>query len=207
MLISDSHQFVFVHIRKAAGTSLRQILEQVALPKNNHWWFKLLSRNGFIIDYHRFSFRKHDPLMLAEKSMPENLFKQYFKFAFVRNPWDRLVSEYEYIKTQRNHSRYKKLMAMSFEQYIEYQAQRVAASQLNALIKKDGELGIDYIGRFEHLHDSLADISGQIKLDCTRIPHINKLNKAPYQSYYTKESAERVALLWSKDIETFGYKF
>ncbi len=207
MLISDSHQFVFVHVRKAAGTSLRQILEQVSLPKNNQLWNKLLSRNGFPIDYHQYSFRKHDPLITAEKSMPSNKFKQYFKFAFVRNPWDRLVSEFEYIKTQSSHSRHKKLMVMTFEQYIEYQAKRSAAFQYDALAKKDGTLGMDYIGRFEQLHDSLAEISGQIKLDCTQIPHINKLKKAPYQSYYTDQTAEQVAQLWSKDIETFAYQF
>lgn len=207
MLISDSHQFVFVHIRKAAGTSLRQILERVSLPKNNHWWNKLLSRNGFPIDYHKFSFRKHDPLIMAERSMPEALFETYHKFAFVRNPWDRLVSEYEYIKTQATHSRHKKLMAMTFEQYIEYQGKRPAAFQFSALALKNGELGVDHIGRFEQLDDSLADISRRIDLDCTQIPHINKLKKAPYQSYYTDNSAQRVAELWHKDIEAFDYQF
>ena len=207
MLISDSHQFVFVHVRKAAGTSLRHILEQVSLAKNNQLWYKMLSRNGFKVDYHKHSFRKHSALIEAEKSMPEGVFENYFKFAFVRNPWDRLVSEFEYIKTQNTHSRYKKLSQMTFEQYIEFQGKRASAHQFNVLSNKKGELGLDYVGKFERLDESLVYISEKINLDCSQIPHINKIKRQPFQSYYNDATAERVSELWVKDIEVFDYQF
>ena len=207
MLISDSHQFVFVHVRKAAGTSLRQILEQVSLPKNNQLWYKLLSRNGFAVDYHKYSFRKHSALIEAEKSMPSEKYQSYFKFAFVRNPWDRLVSEFEYIKTQNTHSRHKKLSQMTFEDYITYQGQRAAAHQFNVLCNQQGQLDLDYVGKFENLHESLKYISEKIKLDCTQIPHINKIKKQPFQNYYNKETEKKVAKIWAEDIEAFGYVF
>ena len=207
MLISDSHQFVFVHVRKAAGTSLRQILGQVSLPKNNQLWYKLLSRNGFSVDYHKYSFRKHSALIEAEKSMPSERYQSYFKFAFVRNPWDRLVSEFEYIKTQNTHSRHKKLSQMTFEDYITYQGQRPAAHQFNVLCNKSGDLGVDYVGKFERLDDSLVEISNKVKLDCSQIPHINKIKRQPFQSYYNATTAEKVAKLWAKDIAVFDYQF
>lgn len=207
MLISDSHQFVFVHIRKAAGTSLRQILEKVSLPKNNNIWYKLLSRNGFTVDYHDFSFRKHSNLIEAERSMPTDKFKRYFKFAIVRNPWERLVSEFEYIKTQPTHSRYKKLKAMSFDEFVGYQAKRPAAHQVNALKLKSGELGTDYVGKLESLDESLAFISEQIGLSFADLPHINQVKRRDYRSYYDQSLVEKVAELWHEDIKYFVYQF
>lgn len=207
MLISDSHQFVFVHIRKAAGTSLRQILEKVSLPKNNNIWYKFLSRNGFAIDYHKYSFRKHANLIEAERSMPEDKFNQYFKFAIVRNPWDRLVSEYEYIKTQPTHSRFKKLKAMSFAEFVSFQAKRPAAHQVNALKLKNGQLGIDYIGHLEKLNESLSYISKHIGISFDALPHINQVKRRDYRTYYDEGLIELVNQLWDEDIQTFGYQF
>jgi hypothetical protein len=207
MLISDSHQFVFVHIRKAAGTSLRQVLEQVSLKKNNHLLYKLLSRNGFTVDYHRHSFRKHSNLIEAERSMPADKFKQYFKFAIVRNPWDRLVSEFEYIKTQPSHSRFKKLKAMSVKDFILYQSNRSAAHQVNALQLKNGQLGCDFIGKLETLEQSLSIIAAKTGLDFSQLPHINQVKRRDYRSYYSNTLRHQVAELWRADTEAFKYSF
>lgn len=207
MLISDSHQFVFVHIRKAAGTSLRQILEQVSLSKNNQLWYKLLSRNGLPIDYHHYSFRKHSDLIEAERSMPKVVFDKYFKFAIVRNPWDRLVSEFEYIKTQPTHSRFKKLSKFTFAEFVNYQSQRPAAHQVNALKLKNGSLGCDYIGKLETLDESLDVISNKIGISFAELPHINQINRRDYRSYYDNQLQELVRSLWAEDISTFDYDF
>ena len=207
MLISDSHQFVFVHIRKAAGTSLRQILQQVSLPKNNQLWYKLLSRNGFAVDYHKYSFRKHANLIEAERSMPADKFKQYFKFAVVRNPWDRLVSEYEYIKTQPTHSRFKKLAALNFAQFVAYQSERPAAHQINALRLSDGQLGCDFIGKLETLKQSLKVVGAKIGVDFSALPHVNQVDRRDYRTYYDATLQAQVEKLWQADIEAFQYEF
>ena len=207
MLISDSHQFVFVHIRKAAGTSLRQILERVSLANNKQLWYKLLSRNGFAVDYHKYAFRKHANLVEAERSMPAATFKQYFKFAVVRNPWDRLVSEYEYIKTQPNHSRYKKLSALSFAEFIDYQSQRPDAHQVNALTLSNGQLGCDFIGKLETLEQSLMVIGAKIGIDFSALPHVNQVNRRDYRTYYDSNMQSQVKKLWQADIRAFQYEF
>ncbi len=207
MLISDSHHFIFVHIRKAAGTSLRQVLGQVSLPKNKKVWQKLLSRNGFAIDYHNYSFRKHAKLIEAERSMPADKFKQYFKFAVVRNPWERLVSEYEYIKTKPSHSRFKKISAMSFAEFVTYQSQRPAAHQVNALTLRNGQLGCDFIGKLETLDQSLHAVGSRIGIDLSVLPHVNQVKRRDYRSYYNADLTAQVAKLWQADIEAFKYDF
>lgn len=207
MLISDSHQFIFVHIRKAAGTSLRDILEQVSIPRNRGLWNKLLSRNGIAIDYHKYAFRKHSPLIEAQRSMPVDKFDQYFKFAIVRNPWERLVSEFEYTKKDLTHSRNKKVTSMSFAEFVEFQAKRYDAFQSNMLKDKDGKICMDYIGRFENLEETLSHISQKINLDCTKIPHINKIKRKSFREYYDSELVDKVSQYWQEDIKNFNYSF
>lgn len=207
MLISDSHRFVFVHIRKAAGTSLRQILAPHALPRSRQWWYKLLSRNGIPVHYHKYAFRKHAVLAEAEASMPAELFRDYFKFAMVRNPWDRLVSEFEYIKTKPGHSRHRKLINMTFADYIEFQSRRPAAHQVKALQLKNGQLGCDFVGKLETLQQSLLVVSTQTGIDFSSLPHINQVARRDYRSYYSDALAERVGELWRADAEAFQYTF
>ncbi len=207
MLISESHQFIFVHIRKAAGTSLRQILERVSLPKNNSLWYKLLSRGGWAVNYPNYSFRKHANLIEAERSMPTEKFQQYFKFAIVRNPWDRLVSEYEYIKRQPSHSRHKKVTSQSFADFVSYQSKRSDGYQVNALKLKNGQLGMDFIGKFEALDESLAHISSVIGVSFAGLPHINLVKRRDYRTYFNDALRDLVAQHWQADIQAFDYQF
>ena len=74
-MISTRHRCIFVHIPKTAGTSVEAALG----------WFTEYTRGA---QDHR-SIRK-----LREAITPDE-FCTYFKFTFVRNPWDRVVSWYK----------------------------------------------------------------------------------------------------------------
>ncbi len=69
MLISDSHQFIFVHIRKAAGSSIRDTLEPLSIVKPTDTWSKIKSR--FLKtekDYKKYAFRQHDDINVSQKA-------------------------------------------------------------------------------------------------------------------------------------------
>jgi hypothetical protein len=206
MLISDSHQFIFVHIRKAAGSSIRDTLEPLSLVKPEDNWSKIKSR--FLRtekDYKKYAFRQHDSITVAKRLMPPELFESYFKFAFVRNPWDRLVSEYEFIRRRPDHGRHSKVMKMGFEKYIVYQSKRFDAHQINMLADKDGNLLMDFIGKFENLHDDWNRITEKLGIKNKELTHRKKAGIKDYDSYYTEESRALVSDLWKRDIEAFGY--
>jgi hypothetical protein len=206
MLISDSHQFIFVHIRKAAGSSIRDTLEPLSLVKPTDNWSKIKSR--FLRtekDYKKYAFRQHDSITVAKRLMPPELFESYFKFAFVRNPWDRLVSEYEFIRRRPDHGRHSKVMKMGFEKYIVYQSKRFDAHQINMLADKDGNLLMDFIGKFENLHDDWNRITDKLGIENKELTHRKKAGIKDYNSYYTDESRALVSELWKRDIEAFGY--
>ena len=208
MLISDSHQFIFLRMRKVASTSMRQILRPycVPVPEGKFAYFK--SRARLEWNYHRYVFRAHDNIMSAKKRMPANAFDNYFKFAFVRNPWERLVSEYEFILTRPGHGRYKRVKNMpDFRAFIEMQITRHDAYQSNMLCDRNGDLLMDFVGKMENLESDWKTACEQGGIPYQALPHRNITQREPYQRYYDKRSVQLVAKHWAKEIELFKYSF
>ena len=95
MLISDSHEFIFVRVRKTASQAMWAQLEPYVLPRPDTRWDRFKSRARLEWDYRKYRFRAHEGILAAKRRMPAERFERYFKFAIVRNPWARLVSESE----------------------------------------------------------------------------------------------------------------
>ncbi len=206
MLISDSHKFIFVHIRKSAGSSLRDTLEPLSLPKPTDPVAKVKSRFLKIEkDYRKFAFRQHNEILVAKKVLPAEVFDSYFKFAFVRNPWDRLVSEYEFIRRRPDHGRHSKVTKMNFNEYIVYQSRRRDAHQIDMLADKQGNILMDFIGKFESLDEDWDRVATKLGIENRELGHRKKSGIKDYKAYYTQETWDLVADLWKRDILAFGY--
>ncbi len=208
MLISDSHQFIFVHVRKAAGTTLRTVLQPHALPYRHSRWRRLISHAGLLRDYRRYAFRPHEPLSTAQRIMPEQIYSSLFKFAFVRNPWERLVSEYHYILDNPAHHRHHRVSRLGdFESFIHYQAAREDAHQFRQLCHLDGEPGLDFTGRVESFEHDWQRVAERLGLDQALPERLNQGPRVDYRDLYTDRSRGMVAQLWQRDIELFEYQF
>lgn len=208
MLISDSHEFIFVRVRKTASQSMWAALEPYVLPRPTGRWARIKSRAGLERDYHRFRFRAHDEITTAQRLMPPQRFERYFKFAIVRNPWRRLVSEYEFILKSPRHGRHRRVKALGgFAPFIEMQIPRRDAYQINPLCDSDGNLLMDYVGKLETLDEDWKTICERIGIPHVDLPRKNVSVKRPYTDYYTPETRDLVASHWSREIELFDYTF
>jgi len=137
MFISDSHEFIFVHMRKSAGTSMRVVLSPLCIPRKKNRLAHMKSRAMLEWNYQKYAFRTHAEIRTAQQRMPEALFRRYFKFTFVRNPWDRLVSEYQFLLTNKAHGRHERVKRLGgFEQFIHMQIPRKSAYQVNMVCDK-----------------------------------------------------------------------
>ena len=208
MLISTSHSFLFVHVQKTAGTSVTRFLAPHALSPSGSRLNKLASDLGLVRDWRKNYFRIHAPLRRAERVLPPEVFASLHKFAFVRNPWDRLVSWYVYILREPDHHRHARVkQAGSFDAFVRSELARPRRSQWWMLERCDGELGVDFVGRFERLEQDMATICARIGVPYQPLPRANVSAREPYQGYYTPELAALVRKQWAREIEAFGYTF
>lgn len=153
----------------------------------------------------------------------------YFKFAFVRNPWDRLVSCYSNkIKSEPVNNRWFKdgvskglsvygtfRYGMTFEEFAnevvnlpDEQSEKHFRSQYTFLTDDSGNLLVDFVGKFKNLSHDLEIVSDKLGLDEFRLPHLQKSpRKKNYLCYYSKSLQLKIEKRYIKDIETFHFDF
>ena len=205
MLRSADKNLLFIHIQKTGGTSVTQLLQR-QIPD-------LVPFLG-----------KHDPARLAREHLGP-AYDAMFKIAFVRNPWDRLVSWYTMIvdNSQRvpreKHNRlwrYVLSRSRNFEEFIvhctdviddEDGQKSFVFNQLDYITDDDGRIIVDFIGRYETLHADTARLLGGLGLTDWLLPHRNPSEHRHYTRYYTDAMRDLVAERFARDIEFFGYRF
>lgn len=192
-MISHKYKFIFIHIQKTAGKSIL---------------------NAFDINSgadHRYA---SDQLI----EYGQTIWDSYFKFAFVRNPWDRLVSGYEYRKKGGNGSpndlKRSKLYPSTFydfclqlDDFISLKDELMFSPQYKWIYDKHGKLMVDYIGRFENIDHDFGKICHKLNIHEYSLPHINKTKHRPYFEYFNNETRKIVSHLYKEDIELFNYSF
>lgn len=95
MPVCYEHKFIFVHIPKCAGTSVRKALKSAGVRLDFEGPVRPEHQVRYAIDE---KWLHHLPAPALKRILPENVWEEFFKFTFVRNPWDRLVSKYHFNK-------------------------------------------------------------------------------------------------------------
>lgn len=208
MIISHAHRFIFAAVPKTGTHSVRQALrehlaagdvEQVGLFVNKRFpWADLAA-----IQHGHLSLRQVRPYL------SEDAFGGYFKFAFVRNPFDRFVSYCAFMlrggdvfqQQPRDVMRHF-LFAEPPEHHILFQ------SQASLLLDGDGEtLLADTVGRVEDMQGSYDAICKRIGLPSRPLDRVNGVRRSDYRHYYDQALIDGVAARYAQDLELFGYRF
>lgn len=199
-MISHKHKFIFIHIPKTAGTSIEQALRDETCKLLPGQW-----------DHARVRHAPLNHLTLQELvdygALTPAQLKSYFKFCFVRNPWERLVSEifcpwmspwFKDLPLEERIRRACELAATptGIANHLRPQADFVQA----------GGLQMDFIGRFERLEEDFAQICRLLGIEAA-LSHLNRSGHRPYQDYYDAETQALVATAYRGDIDAFHYTF
>lgn len=134
-------------------------------------------------------------------------FQSFFTFAFVRNPWDWQVSLYKYMLKDSTHYQHELIKSLgNFDQYIRWRCEEAVRFQKDFIYSEDGELLVDFVGRFERLDSDFGAICSRLGI-YTSLPRLNVSNTRPYQEFYTKETKALVGEIFDADISLFNYSF
>lgn len=211
MILSYSAGFIFIHIEKAAGSSIQQALRPHAGPQDkSHLRRRLallgpLNRMGGL--YRAVQFGEHATADEVKRCLPAGAYDSLFKFAFVRNPWDRLVSRYAHLLRSTDRHRHGFISGLEkFEDFLKWEIQRGGAWQHTYVTDAQGKQIVDLIGYYERLSEDFGKVCARLKIQA-ELPHANVSEHRDYRSYYTPETREFVAKQFKQDIEMFGYDF
>ena len=186
-MINHKHKYIFVHMPRTGGSSIERALNpNIQLDNENDIRRKM--GNTKLKD-------KHWTATAYQKNYPKN-FTTYFKFSFIRNPWDREVSRWKWRQTAKNLS--------TFEDHL----RTITTDQTFKQVKnKKGIPMVDFVGRYENLQKDFDLICDKINIPKTILPLTNKTSTRHYTEYYNNQTRKMIEEIYSIDIEYFGYKF
>lgn len=185
-----NQDYLFIHINKTGGSSV-----SLALGEKEQTHLSAATIMNFI---------------------GHQNFKEKFSFAFVRNPYDRVVSQYHY-RLQTNQTNIK-AENMGFEDWITktyvekdpryFNYPLMFQPQLDWISDYEDKLLIDFIGKFEQINEDFKHICKQIGKGNLALPHHRKSKrKKTYQDYYSAETKRIISKVFEKDLDYFKYTF
>ncbi|MDH3651586.1 MAG: sulfotransferase family protein [Saprospiraceae bacterium] len=206
MLLSHSKKFIFVHIYKTGGTSTRKVLEPYDYSYNVFHKVKSVFKKGHAVKPKLC--HKHAKALEIKEAVGPEVFNRYFKFAFVRNPWDWQVSLYHYALKDQTNKHHKIISGFkTFEEYISWRTTEEKVLQREFIYDGQDNCMVDFIGKFENLSADFSEICDKIGIGSIDLPHLNKTKRKDFKDYYNDKTQRMVAEAYADDIKTFGYSF
>jgi hypothetical protein len=192
--VYSDKNIVFIHVPKAAGTSINSALYGV--PQTSHLKAK--------------DFKRYNP----------EVFNKAYSFAVLRNPWDRLVSAYEFARSGGSEIRYhranlkEKMLSRDFRYFLESlqelhlpELDPVFWPQSDFVLGADGSLLVNHCGNVESLSDTLACLKRETGVEL-QLENRNSSQRDSFDQYYSKDICiEIVADIYRNDIELGSYSF
>jgi hypothetical protein len=215
MIISRGRRYIFVHAPKTGGTSLALALEARAKADD----ILLGDTPKALKRRHRVNgvqasgrLWKHSMLTDLYGLVDQDEIEAFFVFTLVRNPWDRMVSYYHWLRDQGfDHPAVALAKGRDFASFIA-DPQTVAGMRGypygRYVTDGAGVERCDLFARLEHLAEDLAPLEAHLGFSLAEIGRENTSNRArDYRAYYGDSAAEIVAEACAGDIFRFGYRF
>ena len=215
MIISPGRRYVFVHIPKTGGTALTLALENRAMkddiligdtPKARarRGRVKALKAAGRLW--------KHSTLADIDGVLSPDELGQMFCFTFVRNPWDRAVSYYHWLRAQSfAHPAVGLAKALSFSDFLAHPQTRTAFRLWPAAAYMRDKTGVErcqLYARLEHLDSDLGPLESHLGFALTPRARANESARArDWRPFYDDRDAQVIAEDCAEDIARFGYRF
>jgi hypothetical protein len=129
----------------------------------------------------------------------------YYKFAFVRNPWDLIVSWWHYMSPVHK--------LKSFRYFLRHMHMNIPIKKwswvcnYDTVSDRNDNIIVDFVGRFELLQSDLDHVCDSLKIPHVKLEKKNQTKHRSYVTYYDKIGRNIIGRRCWKDIMHYGYKF
>lgn len=215
MPIDRKKKILFVHVPKNAGTSITKIFDFKKGVKNLTG-FEEKTRIHF------------SHLTIGQIKNFINL-KKYYSFAFVRNPFDKIVSEFFYRKLHKdknvNYFKRLKVKKFTFDEFVNRLSEFKITNRINKSLEEShfltqtkflyirNKLYVDFVGRIENFENDFKKLVEKINekrnlnINIDKIHHSNSSKHVNYKFYYNSTTKKIIEKIYKKDLDNFNYVF
>jgi hypothetical protein len=204
MPICHGRKFIFIHIPKNAGSAIEVSL---GIYKKE---CMVEAKDSIIENGVSYSLQHLTAKQLKVHELTKNCFENYFKFAFVRNPYQRVLSEYFWLNQKRLNK--EKTSPENFSKFIDEFYSIIdkdhKLTQYEYLYDENENLIVDFIGRIESFDQDFTKVTKKFgKVIIAKPYNMSRQKKDINQDLYlTEENKEKIYNLFKIDFETFGYE-
>jgi hypothetical protein len=198
MVVCHTRKIIFIHIPKTAGSSIEHLLRDEGRYELDF----IGVRNGR---------STHHYMGIELKMILKELYPKYYKFSFVRNPYDRIISEYFWCRIKDVGYKFNK----TFDEFLDYVEDVIKNKKFFKPIENDhfipqysflffnNKLLVNNIFKYEDIETIVPLIKKKLKIN-TVLQHLNKSNKN--EITLTDQQKERIYNLYKNDFQTFNYE-
>jgi len=211
MIISHKHKFIFFKSRKTAGSSIQVSLAehcgpddiitgQYRLGIDDHSHSAGLNMDKFYTKH------PHPELIPTKKYLGQEIWDTYFKFTFVRNPYDIAVSRYHW--NMKGKDKTLNTSVNGFKDWVK-SGGLLKEDSVSLYACEGNNIDLDFIGYYETLEDDLNYICQKIGIPNIELPKLKSgfRDSTKYTQFYDDETQNIVYDFYQKDIDIFNYTF
>jgi len=207
MIISHKHRYIFFATPKTATHAVREALHHYSAADD---WEQQALFGEQAIPIPAIAEIKHGHVSVQQlrPALDQELWKDCFRFAFVRNPFDRFISTCAFLNRQNPNFRANSLQWMKMALgWPAFRARILVTPQSDLLTDVNGDLGVNFLGRYETLQASLDTIFDHLGLPSVQLKLRNRSEHAHYREYYDDHLRSLVEELYQTDLQNFNYTF
>jgi hypothetical protein len=207
VIVSHAKKFIFFAVPKTGTHAVRELLSTHKGPED--WEQQILFGKQFLpipeiakIQHGHISVQQIVPYL------DTSIWQDYFKFAIVRNPFDRFISICFFLNRKNPLFLETPLQWMKSAIKVQRFRERVLVKpQYQQLIDAQGNIAMDYVGRYEVLQDSIDEICQRLQVETTQLQKRNTSEHKQYREYYDEELKSAVEIFYQEDLTRFNYAY